>query len=265
LLPKLATATKTDLLIVDNDSDALADPGDTIQYTVTITNIGSSDLENVVFSDTIDVDTTLVPGSVSWPFAMNDSYSPITAPTGLVEGLVNDLLSGSRVQPAYASGETINIVLGTLAPGDTAIVTFQVLVDASIPSSVIEVCNQGTVSSDNSADVLTDDPDIGGSSNPTCTPVQTPEEEAIQDLGDDVDALVGLGSLKVGQANGLTRPLRNAIRSLQKGKTQAACSQLQDFINEVNQKVADGVLTQAEGDALIASANAIRSAVECTP
>ena len=72
------------------------------------------------------------------------------------------------------------------------------------------------------------------------------------------------GSLKRGQANGLIRPLRNALRSLGKGHIAAACSQLQDFIVEVNQKVVDGALGQADADLLIAAASGIRSDLGCT-
>src|SRR5215211_913198 len=41
-----------------------ANPGDTLTYTVTIPN-GAGDVNNVIFSDTIDVNTTLVPLSVN--------------------------------------------------------------------------------------------------------------------------------------------------------------------------------------------------------
>ena len=47
---------------------------------------------------------------------------------------------------------------------------------------------------------------------------------------------MGDGVLKPGQANGLMRPLQNALRSLEKEKQDAACSQLKDFINEVISK-----------------------------
>src|SRR6185312_8873781 len=60
------TATKVDALIGD-DGDGKADPGTTekIEYTVTVSNTGSTDATNVVFNDTIDAHTTLVAGSVN--------------------------------------------------------------------------------------------------------------------------------------------------------------------------------------------------------
>ncbi|MEZ4519821.1 MAG: DUF11 domain-containing protein [Chloroflexota bacterium] len=61
---------------MDNDHDGAADPGYTLRYTITITNVGNLDATDVYFSDTIDANTTLVGGSVSTtPIARNDSYT----------------------------------------------------------------------------------------------------------------------------------------------------------------------------------------------
>jgi uncharacterized repeat protein (TIGR01451 family) len=55
-----------------------ANPGDTLTYTVVIGNSGTSDATGVNFSDTIDPNTTLVPGSVkASPIAADDSYHTI--------------------------------------------------------------------------------------------------------------------------------------------------------------------------------------------
>ena len=68
------TATKTDNLA----QTATVNPGDTIMYTVTITNTGALNADNVNFTDTIDVNTTLVPASVvTSPIAVNDTYNTI--------------------------------------------------------------------------------------------------------------------------------------------------------------------------------------------
>jgi len=87
-LPLLApsiTVTKTDTLIndgvggviPDDDGDGNADPGETIQYTTTITNSGS-DATGVTLNDVIDANTTFVGGSVNVsPLAINDSYDTI--------------------------------------------------------------------------------------------------------------------------------------------------------------------------------------------
>ncbi len=84
----LLTATKDDALVIDNDGDGLVDPGDTLRYTVTLTNAGSTNATDVVYRDTIDANTTMVAGSVrTTPIARHDSYSvlgnvSITVPAG---------------------------------------------------------------------------------------------------------------------------------------------------------------------------------------
>ena len=91
LVPSL-TATKTDSFS-DPDGDGKAEPGDTITYTVTVNNNGT-DATNVQFTDTVDPNTTLVPGSVATqPIASNDSYG---------------VLGNVRIQPNAASGLLAN-------------------------------------------------------------------------------------------------------------------------------------------------------------
>ncbi|HYP53067.1 MAG TPA: Ig-like domain-containing protein, partial [Pyrinomonadaceae bacterium] len=67
------TATKTDAF-----SAPFAEPGEEINYTVTVTNNGSSDAEGVQFNDTPDPNTTLVPGSIQTTVvAVNNTYASI--------------------------------------------------------------------------------------------------------------------------------------------------------------------------------------------
>src|SRR6185369_13527363 len=69
------TATKTDSLFTDVDNDTNADPGDTLKYTVTI-NATGEDATGVTFTDTVDHNTTFVPGTLqTTPLARNDSYT----------------------------------------------------------------------------------------------------------------------------------------------------------------------------------------------
>ena len=70
------TATKTDNR--PGVDPATANPGDTIMYTIEITNTGNADATNVMFTDTIDTNTTLVAGSVKVaPIAVDDAYNTI--------------------------------------------------------------------------------------------------------------------------------------------------------------------------------------------
>jgi uncharacterized repeat protein (TIGR01451 family) len=73
--------------------------------------------------------------------------------------------------PASPSGETVNKTLGVLPAGKTVVVRFKATVDSPFPSHATQVSTQGTVSGSNFSSVLTDDPDVGGMSDPTVTPV----------------------------------------------------------------------------------------------
>src|SRR5207245_5897862 len=89
---------------------ATAQPGDTIKYTVTISNTGMSDATVVIFTDTIDPNTTLIAGSVV--LAGDDDYNTIgdvqisVAAPGL---LANDIGTGIT-----ASGGTTSAQGGTV-------------------------------------------------------------------------------------------------------------------------------------------------------
>jgi VCBS repeat-containing protein len=95
--------------------------------------------------------------------------------SGLVENtsqIASSMVEEFSVQTAHASGETVNVSLGNLDPGQIVTITFDVTTDdPQVPATNSQVCNQGTVSGDNFANVVTDDPDMGGSADPTCTPL----------------------------------------------------------------------------------------------
>jgi len=113
------TATKVDALISD-DGDGKADPGTTekIEYTVTISNTGTTDATNVQFTDTIDPHTTLVGGSITTqPIAVNDSYSAlgnvrIQVPDGANDLLNNDCDPDPLGGPCTNAGLTVSILAG---------------------------------------------------------------------------------------------------------------------------------------------------------
>src|SRR2546421_125482 len=73
-LAPVITATKTDSY-PDPNADGMADPGETITYTVTINNTGTADATGVQFSDSVDNNTTLVPSSGT--LAADDDYNTI--------------------------------------------------------------------------------------------------------------------------------------------------------------------------------------------
>ena len=90
-------------------------PGQTLTYTITITNNGNITIEDLLLVDTAPVDTTFVIGSVT----INGINQPNANPEN-------------------------GITLGTLAPNESAIITFQVTISSSTLQSAIN--NDASVS-----------------------------------------------------------------------------------------------------------------------
>ena len=142
--PALA-ATKQATLFVDADKNGVASPGDTILYEVTIRNTGNTAATGVTYSDTPDSNTTLVAGSV--------------------QTLVGAITGGNTGTPPV----TVNI--GTIPGlGGSATISYKVTINNPLPAGVVQVVNQGIVSSNELPPVPTNDPTnpIGG---PTTVPV----------------------------------------------------------------------------------------------
>ncbi|MCP4164324.1 MAG: DUF11 domain-containing protein [Chloroflexi bacterium] len=73
---------------------------------------------------------------------------------------------------APASGESIDVFIGTLPPDRSVTIIFDVTID-NPPPVVTQVCNQGTVTADGAISVDTDDPSVNlTATDPTCTEVE---------------------------------------------------------------------------------------------
>src|SRR5688500_5653398 len=71
----LATMTAA---FIGGDGDGKADPSETIEYTAVIQNNGADPATGITFNDVLDLNTTLVAGSVNVsPLAGDDSYDAI--------------------------------------------------------------------------------------------------------------------------------------------------------------------------------------------
>src|SRR5437016_11462663 len=113
----VVTATKVDSF-PDPNADGKADPGETITYTINISNTGTGDATGVMFTDTIDPNTTLV--AMSGVLATGDRYNTIgnvniSVPVG--QGLLandKDITSGNNTGMT-ASGGTTSTQGGTIA------------------------------------------------------------------------------------------------------------------------------------------------------
>ena len=114
------TATKVDSWDDSATPDGKVEPGQTITYTVTITNTGDADATGVVFNDSVDTNTTLVPGSITTqPIAVADSYNVIGNVRIQIPDGANDLLA-NNCDPDPNGGACTNAGLTTYGPTTTA-------------------------------------------------------------------------------------------------------------------------------------------------
>jgi uncharacterized repeat protein (TIGR01451 family) len=110
----IINATMTDVLVVDIDGDNEVDPGDTVRYIIDVTNTGNMNADNASLTDTIDANTTLVPGSTNTtPIARNDTYMAtgnvsISVPANGVLGNDNDPDGGTVTAVAIVAGTSVN-------------------------------------------------------------------------------------------------------------------------------------------------------------
>jgi uncharacterized repeat protein (TIGR01451 family) len=115
------TATKTDTLVDDVNSNTLVDPGDTLEYSIELSNSGDENALNTLFTDiTDDTEVTVVAGSLTaTPIGVNDSYNVIgnTHITLLAAGglLLNDIdpdggaLTASCAPCTTTQGSTVTL------------------------------------------------------------------------------------------------------------------------------------------------------------
>jgi hypothetical protein len=100
-----------------------------------------------------------------------EKSAPVTAREGFDKRAKRALVQSDTPGAPNGTGVGIsNLNIGTLAANDSVTITFQVTVDNPY-SGGANVSNQGTVSGSNFSNVLTDDPAVGGASDPTLTPI----------------------------------------------------------------------------------------------
>jgi uncharacterized repeat protein (TIGR01451 family) len=166
------TFTLVDALFADGNGDGNADPGETLRYTAALDTSGTRTLSAAVFTLTPDASTTLLPGLVT--------TTKGTVTTGNTGG-----------------DTTIAIALGDVTPTDTVTVQFQVQINTPLGGAVTQVSQQATLSVTGRSPDLSDDPDVGGASDPTVTPIVRPVlsatlVDALQ-VDSNSDGLIGPG------------------------------------------------------------------------
>ncbi|MFN4217935.1 MAG: hypothetical protein ACK4HB_01395 [Candidatus Bipolaricaulia bacterium] len=136
-----------DFLKLDADGDGLPSPGDTLSYHITLINIGNADATNVFLSDTPDLNSALIVGSVR--------------------------TSVGTVQTGNTVGDSSVGVLIDRIPraGGIASVSFDVTVKDSLPSSVVSLANQALVNVPGVGSTASDDPDTPALADATKTAI----------------------------------------------------------------------------------------------
>ncbi|MBI4918051.1 MAG: DUF11 domain-containing protein, partial [Acidobacteria bacterium] len=215
--PNIA-ATKADALQIDADASTDATPGDTLRYTVVITNSGNQDAAAVLFTDLV-ADTTLA----------------------FVSGSVTTTL-GAVTTGNTGGDTTVLVTLGTLVGGGgSATITFDVTIDTPLPLGVTVVANQGTVSGTNFPDRPTDDPGTGAGPDPTVTPVTaSPIITSTKSDSLQVDA-DGSGNVSPGDTVRYTVVVSNT------GNQEATSVQFADPVADANYAFLVGSVTKSQG------------------
>jgi uncharacterized repeat protein (TIGR01451 family)/fimbrial isopeptide formation D2 family protein len=143
----LIDSTKT-VQVIDNggSTPGQVDQGDTLRYTITVTNSGATAATNVVFTDAIPTGTTYTPNTTTL------NGAPVVDPSPGVSAIEGGLQLGTG---------------GTLAVGETATIVFEVTVNTGVTAGTV-ISNQGTVTSNEQAPEPTDaDGDDSNGDQPT--------------------------------------------------------------------------------------------------
>src|SRR5262249_27992094 len=136
-------AEKRVVLFNDLGSPGIVDPGDGLRYTITIKNSAAIPATGVVLTDPVPANTTYVANST----LLNGS------PVGQPDGGAAPLAAG--------------ITIGTIAPGVTAVLQYDLRVNLGTPAGTA-ISNQAVVSSSGLPNLLTD-----SSGNPANAPQPT--------------------------------------------------------------------------------------------
>ncbi len=158
-------AQKTVAVVADANGNGKADPGDTLQYTIVLSNNSSNTLNNVVFTDAIPANSEYVAGS--------------STPNGSFR---DDVL-------------TVNV--GTLNANAMFTITFKVRINAATAIGTV-ISNQGVVDSDQTVPSPTDQ---DGNSNNGYQPTTIPVGGVVPALTADKSVVVQTDVAPVGVVN----------------------------------------------------------------
>jgi uncharacterized repeat protein (TIGR01451 family) len=143
----LITATKVAALVVDNNGNGLVNPGDTVEYTAVVTNVGNQDAAGAVFTSGAPLNTMLVVGSVT-------------------------TTQGTVTLGNTAGNTSVAVNIGTIVGGGgTVTIKFRVTVNNPLPPGVTQIACQGLVTGTNFPPTPTDNPMTPTPGDTTVTPL----------------------------------------------------------------------------------------------
>ncbi len=139
------SATKTVALAIDPDASRSVSSGDTLEYTVVFRNTGTGIARAIAYSDSVDVNTTIVPGSIA--------------------------TSSGAVTLGQSGGRALAVNVGDVPAAAAVTITYRVTVNKNLGANVKTLRNQGRFVGANVAGVSTDDPRTGPNGDPTAVDV----------------------------------------------------------------------------------------------
>ncbi len=125
--PDFSTSAKS---VVDLNGGSVL-PGDVFEYSVLVTNTGNDTSVNTVLNDVLPAGVTYVPGSIQ--ISQGPNAGSKTDATGDDQGNFNAATKTLTVRLGTGANATVG---GTLAPGESTTVKFQVTIDASASGTI---------------------------------------------------------------------------------------------------------------------------------
>jgi uncharacterized repeat protein (TIGR01451 family) len=212
-----ATGIKTAALAVDADLNGVITPGDTLEYTIVITNMtGFTPVAGIEFTDVIPLHTTYVAGSTT----VTDYVVPLPLPHSDHTIVINEPLPPVNPNALVITGIDIGPV--SSPPDNVVTIKFRVMLDSPMAPGVTQISNQGVGFYDSNSDGINDthqttDGDLGTVGNqPTLTNLYIGTISGT--VFDDLD---GDGSLDVGEPglSGVTVRLYDVLFAMLYGTT----------------------------------------------
>ncbi|NRA00236.1 MAG: DUF11 domain-containing protein, partial [Myxococcales bacterium] len=153
----LLFAPKSVVIGVDAGSAGVVDPLDVLHYTISVSNTGAIPATAATLMDSVPANTTWVP----------DSLLLNGLPVGVPDGGVSPLAAGIGISSSDLTPPLPGLSAGTLNPGESAVIEFDLQVDAGTPAGTL-ITNQAVVGSAELPNRLTD-----GDGNPATGPEPT--------------------------------------------------------------------------------------------